>query len=56
MAMALTIVLALSLGVYAASRHNKLGDVGVMAASQLGIARWGTQDDGDADADLNWDR
>ena len=38
MAMALTVVLALSLGVYAASRHNRLGDVGVMAASQLGIA------------------
>jgi peptide/nickel transport system permease protein len=38
MAMALTVVLALALGVYAASRHNKLGDVGVMAASQLGIA------------------
>jgi peptide/nickel transport system permease protein len=36
--MALTVVLALTLGVYAASRHNKLGDVGVMAASQLGIA------------------
>ena len=26
------------LGVFAASRHNRLGDVGVMAASQLGIA------------------
>ena len=38
MAMALTVVLALSLGVYAASRHNQLGDVGVMAASQVGIA------------------
>lgn len=38
MAMALTVVLALSLGLYAASRHNQLGDVGVMAASQLGIA------------------
>ena len=38
MAMALTVVLALALGVYAASRHNKLGDVGVMAASQMGIA------------------
>lgn len=25
-------------------------------ASQLGIANWGQQDDGDADADLNWDR
>ncbi|MFY9512425.1 MAG: ABC transporter permease [Rubrivivax sp.] len=38
MAMLLTTVLALVLGIYAASRHNKLGDVGVMAASQLGIA------------------
>jgi len=38
MAMAITVVVALVLGVYAAARHNKLGDVGVMAASQLGIA------------------
>jgi len=38
MAMALTLALALTLGVYAASRHNKLGDVGVMAASQVGVA------------------
>jgi peptide/nickel transport system permease protein len=38
MAMLLTTVIALVLGVYAASRHNRLGDVGVMAASQLGIA------------------
>ncbi|MBL8360525.1 MAG: ABC transporter permease [Rubrivivax sp.] len=38
MAMSITMALALSLGVYAASRHNRLGDVGVMAASQLGIA------------------
>jgi peptide/nickel transport system permease protein len=38
MAMSLTVVLALALGLYAASRHNRLGDVGVMAASQLGIA------------------
>ena len=38
MAMALTVVLALSLGLYAASRHNRAGDLGVMAASQLGIA------------------
>jgi len=38
MAMLLTSVLALTLGVYAASRHNRLGDVGVMALSQLGIA------------------
>ena len=38
MAMSLTVVLALALGVYAASRHNGPGDVGVMAASQIGIA------------------
>ena len=38
MAMALTTVLAITLGVYAASRHNRLGDVDVMAASQLGVA------------------
>ncbi len=38
MAMTLTTVIALSLGIYAASRHNRLGDVGVMAASQVGIA------------------
>ena len=38
MAMALTTVLALGSGLYAASRHNRLGDVGVMAASQLGMA------------------
>jgi peptide/nickel transport system permease protein len=31
-------VLALVLGVYAAAHHNRLGDVGVMAFSQLGIA------------------
>jgi peptide/nickel transport system permease protein len=38
LAMLLTTVIALSLGIYAASRHNQLGDVGVMAASQFGIA------------------
>lgn len=38
MAMALTIVLALAAGVYAASRHNKLGDVGIMGLTQIGIA------------------
>ncbi len=38
MAMALTTVLALALGLYAASRHNQLGDVGVMGLSQLGMA------------------
>ena len=38
MAMLLTAGLALTLGIYAASRHNKLGDVGVMGMSQIGIA------------------
>jgi peptide/nickel transport system permease protein len=38
LAMGLTVVLALSLGVYAAARHHRPGDVGVMALSQLGIA------------------
>ncbi len=38
LAMGLTTLLALSLGIFAASRHNRLGDVGVMAASQIGIA------------------
>jgi len=38
LAMGLTIAIALAAGVYAAARHNRLGDIGVMAASQLGIA------------------
>jgi len=38
MAMALTTVLALAVGVYAASKHNRVGDVGLMAATQVGIA------------------
>jgi peptide/nickel transport system permease protein len=38
MAMALTTVLALAAGIYAASRHNKLGDVGIMGLTQVGIA------------------
>jgi peptide/nickel transport system permease protein len=38
MAMSLTAILAIAAGVYAASRHNKVGDVGVMGLSQLGIA------------------
>jgi len=38
MAMAITSVLALVAGIYAAARHNKLGDVGVMGLSQIGIA------------------
>ena len=38
MAMSLTAVLALAAGIYAASRHNKLGDVGIMGLTQVGIA------------------
>ena len=38
LAMTLSVALALTLGVYAASHHRRAGDVGVMAASQLGIA------------------
>jgi peptide/nickel transport system permease protein len=38
MAMALTTVLALAAGIYAASRHNKVGDVGIMGLTQVGIA------------------
>lgn len=38
MAMTITTVLALVTGIYAAARHNKLGDVGVMGLSQIGIA------------------
>ncbi len=38
MAMTLTVVLALSAGVYAAARHNRWGDVGMMGLAQVGIA------------------
>ena len=38
MAMGLTTVLALGLGVYAAARQNSVGDVTVMSLSQLGLA------------------
>lgn len=38
MAMAITTALALVAGVYAASRHNRAGDTGLMALTQLGIA------------------
>jgi peptide/nickel transport system permease protein len=38
LAMVFTTVLALSAGIYAAARHNKLGDVGIMGLTQLGIA------------------
>jgi peptide/nickel transport system permease protein len=36
--MAMTTVLALAVGVYAASHHNRAGDVGLMAATQVGVA------------------
>lgn len=38
LAMLITTALALAAGVYAASRHNRWGDVGVMGLAQLGIA------------------
>jgi peptide/nickel transport system permease protein len=38
MAMLLTTALALAAGIYAASRHNQLGDVGMMGLAQIGIA------------------
>jgi len=38
MAMALTTILALVAGIYAAARHNKAGDAGIMVISQVGIA------------------
>ncbi len=38
MAMLLTTVLALFVGLYAAANHNKLADVSLMGASQVGIA------------------
>ena len=38
MAMGLTVALAMTLGMYAAANHNRAGDLGVMAVSQLGIA------------------
>jgi peptide/nickel transport system permease protein len=38
MAMTLTTVLALVTGIYAASHHNRAGDVGTMAMAQVGIA------------------
>ena len=38
MAMAITTVLALVAGIYAAANHNKAADVGLMALTQVGIA------------------
>jgi peptide/nickel transport system permease protein len=38
LAMTLTAVLALAAGLYAASRHGRVGDVGLMGLTQVGIA------------------
>jgi len=38
LALAITVVLALAAGVYAASRQNRAGDVGIMTLSQLGLS------------------
>ncbi len=38
LAMLLTTVLALTAGIYAASHHNRAGDVGIMGLAQVGIA------------------
>jgi peptide/nickel transport system permease protein len=38
MAMTLTTAIALGTGIYAAARHNKMGDVSVMGLTQVGIA------------------
>jgi peptide/nickel transport system permease protein len=38
MAMIITILIALLAGVYAASRHNRAGDLGTMTLTQLGMA------------------
>ncbi len=38
LALTLTIVIAFPAGIYAASRRGRLGDIGVMGATQLGIA------------------
>jgi peptide/nickel transport system permease protein len=38
MAIVINVVLGLTAGIFAASRHNRLGDFGIMALSQLGIA------------------
>ena len=38
LAMALTVIVALAAGVYAASHHRKAGDTGVMLLSQLGLS------------------
>jgi peptide/nickel transport system permease protein len=38
LSMAITVVLALAAGLYTAANHNRLGDVGVMSLTQVGMA------------------
>jgi peptide/nickel transport system permease protein len=38
MAMLFTVAIAIGAGIFAASRHNTAGDIGTMAASQIGMA------------------
>ena len=38
LAMALSVAMAMTLGIFAAARHNRSGDVAVMGVSQLGIS------------------
>ncbi|MEN3287309.1 MAG: peptide/nickel transport system permease protein [Bradyrhizobium sp.] len=38
LSMTITVVLALGAGLYTAANHNRLGDVGVMSLTQIGIA------------------
>src|ERR1700745_451970 len=38
MSMSITVVLALAAGIYTAANHNRIGDVGVMSLTQIGIA------------------
>lgn len=38
LSMALAVVLSLAMGIYAAARHNRAGDLAVMAVSQVGIS------------------
>ena len=38
MSMLITVALALAAGIYAAANHNRIGDVGVMSLTQIGIA------------------
>src|SRR6478736_3336558 len=38
MSMLITVVLALTAGIYTAANHNRIGDVGVMSLTQIGIA------------------